>query len=280
MSVHSRSTRHAGMSGSAGCRQGLPMKKRKGLKIIFALIVLVGALAAVMMFSPLFLLSEIQVSETESYTSEEIIRISGLQKGDNAVRYIGGGILHLLNLRMGGIEKRVENLPRIKSAEVRYQHPGMVSITVTERNAIAWIRHMGYYLLVDEEGNVMDVSSELYGAYPEIRGVKLSKYTLGKKIETEKPEKLEWLVALLKSLELVDNDPYHRLGEVLDWVDFLQDKELFLSLDGRLTAKVEVDDDLTYRLSYLKELYYNYIKPEEKGMIDFFDKKYARFIAE
>jgi len=63
-------------------------------------------------------------------------------------------------------------------------------------------------------------------------------------------------------------------------VDFLQDKELFLSLDERITARVKLDDELTYRLSYLKELYYNYIKPEEKGMIDFFDQKYARFIAE
>jgi len=43
---------------------------------------------------------------------------------------------------------------------------------------------------------------------------------------------------------------------------------------------MELDDRITYHLSYLKELYYNYIKPEEKGMIDFFDEKYARFIAE
>jgi hypothetical protein len=63
-------------------------------------------------------------------------------------------------------------------------------------------------------------------------------------------------------------------------VDFLQSKELYLSLDERITARIELNDELTYRLSYLKELYYNYIKPEEKGMVDFFDEKYARFIVE
>lgn len=256
------------------------MKKRAGLKIIFALVILIGVLAAVMMFSPLFLLSDIQVNAIESYTADEIIQVSGLAKGENAIRYIGGSIQHTLNLRMGKVEQRVQNLPRIKSAEVRYQFPGTVSITITERNAIAWIRHMGNYLLVDEQGYVMEVSSALNDLYPEIRGVQLDKYTLGKKIGTEESEKLKWLMVLLRSLELVDDDPYHKLGEVLDWVDFLQEQELFMSLDERITAKVKVDDELTYRLSYLKELYYNYIKPEEKGMIDFFDEKYARFIAE
>ncbi len=257
------------------------MRKRSGLKGLFIFIILTGVLAAVIVFSPLFLLSDIQVVNTLThYGPEKIIQESGLEKGENALRFIGGSLKHLLDFRMGKTETLVESLPWVESAEIRYQIPGTVHITITERNAIAWVRYMSDYLLIDEQGYVMEVSSALDGNYPEIRGVRLSKYTLGKKIETEKPEKLEWLVALLKSLELVDNDPYHRLGEVLDWVDFLQDRELFVSLDGRITAKVQLGDDLTFRLSYLKELYYNYIKPEEKGMIDFFDEKYARFIAE
>lgn len=256
------------------------MRKHSGLKVLFVFIILTGVLAAVIVFSPLFLLSDIRVNALTHYSPDDIREKSGLEEGENALRYIGGSVQHVLSFRMGKVETQVESLPWVKSAEIRYQIPGTVHITVTERNAIAWVRYMGDYLLVDEQGYVMEVSSALDGSYPEIRGVRLDKYTLGKEIETEKPEKLEWLVALLKSLELVDDDPYHRLGEVLDWVDFLQDRELFLSLDGRITAKVKLDDELTYRLSYLKELYYNYIKPEERGMIDFFDEKYARFIAE
>ncbi len=256
------------------------MKKRAGLKILFVFVVLTGILAAVIVFSPLFLLSDIQVNASTKYTCDDIIRESGLEKGDNALRFIGGNLKQLFRFRMGKVETRVENLPWVKSAEIRYQFPGTVHITVAERTAIAWVRYMEAYLLIDEQGYVLEVSSALDDHYPEIRGVQLSKYTRGKKIETEKPEKLEWLVKLLKTLELVDDDPYHSLGEVLDWVDFLQEKELFVSLDGRITAKIKLDDDLTYKLSYLKELYYNYIKPEEKGMIDFFDEKYARFIAE
>jgi cell division protein FtsQ len=256
------------------------MKKRSGLKKLFICIIFTGVLAAVIVFSPLFLMSDFQVNTLVHYTPENIRKESGLEPGENALRFIGGSIEHLLAFRMGKAEAQVESLPWVKSAEIRYQIPGTVHITVTERNAIAWIRYMSDYLLIDEEGYVLEVSSALDGNYPEIRGVRLNRYTLGKKIETEKPEKLDWLVVLLKSLELVDSGPYQKIGEVLDWVDFLQDKELFLSLDERITARVKLDDELTYRLSYLKELYYNYIKPEEKGMIDFFDEKYARFIAE
>lgn len=256
------------------------MKKRRGLKVIFIIIIFTGAFAAVMFFSPLLLLSDIQVNELTHYTADDIIRISGLEKGENALRYLGGSIKSLLRLRMEKAESQVENLPWVKSAEIKYYFPNTVQINITERNAIAWIRHMSNFLLIDEEGYVMEVASALNETYPEIRGVQLNKFSLGQKIETEKPEKIDGLVQLLQSLEQVDQGPYLKLGEVLDWVDFLEEKELYLSLDERITAKIELDDKLTYRLSYLKELYYNYIKPEEKGMIDFFDEKYARFIAE
>lgn len=256
------------------------MRKHKGFKYFFVFIIITGVLAAVMMFSPLLLLSDISVNDLSHYTAEEIIQNSGLEIGENTLHYFGGSFQELFGLRLGDIERRVENLPWVRTAEIRYHFPGTVQMTITERNAIAWVRHMGSYLLIDEEGYVMEVASSLDDRYPEIRGVQLDKFALGKKMETEKPEKIEWLIQLLQSLEQVDQGPYPSLGEVLDWVDFLQEKELYLSLDGRITAKVELDDQLTYRLSYLKELYYNYIRPGEKGMIDFFDEKYARFIAE
>ena len=142
---------------------------------------------------------------------------------------------------------------------------------------------MSNFLLIDEEGYVMEVTSKLDEQYPEIRGIELSKFTLGEKIETEKPEKIGWLIQLLQSFEQVDSmnrNSGQKLMDVLNWVDFPSDKEIYMSLDNRITAKIKLDDEVTYRLSYLKELYYNYIKPEEKGMVDFFDEKYARFIAE
>lgn len=257
------------------------MKKSKsGLKFFLTITFMIGCMAAVVMFSPLLLLSDISVNEAKHYTAEDIIRISGIEKGKNAVYYLGGSFTHLLNLRMGQAEARVENLPWIKTAEIRYYFPDKVYIAVTERNAVAWIRYMSNYLLIDEDGYVMEVSSELDEQYPEIRGVQLSRFNLGGKIETKEPEKITGLVKLLQSLEQIDEPSGRKLGEVLDWIDFPKDSELFLSLDGRITAKMELDDEITYHLSYLKELYYNYIKPEEKGMIDFFDDKYARFIAE
>lgn len=260
--------------------QGEKSVKGKAVTLIFVLIVLVGGMAAVLLFSPLLLLSEIYVNETINYTAEEIIEASGIQKGENAVNYLGGSFSHLIRLRMGIPEKNIDKLPWIKSSEVKYVFPGKVYITVTERNAIAWIRYFGNYLLVDEEGYVLDIAAELDDRHPEIRGVQLDKFTLGNKIQTKEPEKISMLVQLLQSLNAVDVNSPQKLVEVLDWVDIPENKELYLSLDNRITAKIKMDDELIYRLSYLKELYYNYIKLEERGMIDFFDNKYARFVAE
>jgi len=254
--------------------------KGNGIKNVLVLMIFAGCMAAVLLFSPLLLMSEIHVSETVNYSAEEIIEASGIHTGENAINYLGGSLMHLVSSRMGTAERNIEKLPWIRTAEVKFVFPGKVNITVTERNAIAWIRYFGNYLLVDEEGYVLDVATELDDRYPEIRGVQLDKFVLGEKIKTKEPEKINVVVQFLQGLNAVDMNTPQKLVEVLDWVDIPENKELYLSLDNRITAKIKMDSELVYRLSYLKELYYNYIKPEERGMIDFFDNKYARFIAE
>ena len=52
-------------------------------------------------------------------------------------------------------------------------------------------------------------------------------------------------------------------------IDFSENDELYMSLDRRIAARVNLDSELTYRLSLLKEIYYNHIKKEEKGIVDF-----------
>jgi len=255
-------------------------KKNKGFTYFITFLIIILGLAAVMMFSPLFLLSQITVDEISHYTKEDIIKVSGIEKGQNALKYLGGSIHHLLQMRMGKAEKYVENLPWVKSAHIQYQFSGVVNISIIERNAIAWIKYMGNYLLVDEEGVVLEVSTELDERYPEIRGLKPDKYAIGKTIEIEKPERITWLVQLLKSLEHVDRDSSQSLVAALDWIDFSENDELYMSLDRRITARVNLNSELTYRLSLLKEIYYNHIKKEEKGIVDFFGDKYARFIPE
>ncbi|NLG89332.1 MAG: FtsQ-type POTRA domain-containing protein [Clostridiaceae bacterium] len=255
-------------------------KNNRGFTVLISILLIILGLAAVIIFSPLFLLSQITVDEISKYTKEDIIRVSGIEKGQNALKYVGGSIEHLLQMRMGKAEKYVENLPWVKSAVIQYKFSGVVHISVIERNAIAWIKYMGNYLLVDEEGVVLEVSTELDERYPEIRGLKPDKYTIGKIIEIEKPERITWLVQLLRSLEHVDRDSPQSLVAALDWIDFSENDELYMSLDGRIAARVNLDSELTYRLSLLKEIYYNHIKKEEKGMVDFFGDKYARFIPE
>jgi cell division protein FtsQ len=158
-------------------------KSNKGFTFFITVLLIILGLAAVMMFSPLFLLSQIKVDDISRYTKDDIINVSGIEKGQNAMKYLGGSMRHLLQMRMGKAEKYVENLPWVKSAFIQFQFSGVVHISVIERNPIAWIKYMGNYLLVDEEGVVLEVSTQLDERYPEIRGLKPEKYTIGKMIE-------------------------------------------------------------------------------------------------
>ena len=100
-------------------------KKGKGrlIKSIFILLVLIGSLAAVLMFSPLLLLSDIHADEAVNYTADEIIEAAGIEKGENAIKYLGGSFNHLVNLRMGAAESNINKLPWLNSLKLNMCFP-------------------------------------------------------------------------------------------------------------------------------------------------------------
>lgn len=76
-------------------------KSNKGFTFFITVLLIILGLAAVMMFSPLFLLSQIKVDDISRYTKDDIINVSGIEKGQNAMKYLGGSMRHLLQMRMG-----------------------------------------------------------------------------------------------------------------------------------------------------------------------------------
>ena len=116
-----------------------------------------------------FAVKEINAVAGSVLSQSQILEWAGLAVGDN---------LFSFNLRQ--VQKKLEKVALIKSAEVKRVLPDKVSIHVVERNAVARLGRAsgGIQLLVDDEGYIVRKSFRA-GQYPAIIGVNVSELTLG-----------------------------------------------------------------------------------------------------
>lgn len=100
-----------------------------------------------------FQLRQIAVVTQGPLGAEEIVTQSGLHDGMN-----------MLMISLANVRHLVEALPQVKSARVERSYPGLITITVRQREPVAWLecpqqsvpaKSRGVYCMLDENGCVM-----------------------------------------------------------------------------------------------------------------------------
>ncbi|MCF4006287.1 FtsQ-type POTRA domain-containing protein [Corynebacterium uropygiale] len=107
------------------------------------LIILILALVAVLLWSPLCAIRTITVEGAEHSTQEEIVAASGIHEGDN-----------LLRLDSTGAAQGVAALPWTRSVTVSRDFPSTATIRITERQAPLYREENGVASLIDENGDI------------------------------------------------------------------------------------------------------------------------------
>lgn len=107
------------------------VKKRKVSKSFLFLLAafLFFSILGYYMASPLAKIDAITVSGNAQLSSEEILRIAGLESG-----------MHLWRFPLGAGEDKLTANPWIEQCKVSWQFPNAVSITVVERQAVAVVK--------------------------------------------------------------------------------------------------------------------------------------------
>lgn len=165
-------------------------KKIKRIKNIvkwtsILLIIIGGTVFA--MVSPIFNIQEIYVSENENVSSETIISLSGLSKGQNIFRFFANHI-----------EEQIKEEPYIQSAEVKRSFPNAIQIKVKERKRRFSIEFMNGYAYINNQGYILEISNDKVGL-PVIQGISTSdeKIVAGNRLEEEDLEKLETVIQIM-----------------------------------------------------------------------------------
>lgn len=172
------------------------MIKRAAGNIAFGGLIVVGVLLTLYYA---FLLSDIVVVGNETYSSEYIIKESGLRYGQ-----------HMLTVNLDEAEAMIEDDPYLQVDSITYIFPARVRIAVTERKEVAGIIGLDYNVIIDDSGYVLamgagtDISKLL-----QVTGVNMTGFQLGQRLGEGDDFSTATLITMIEKLE-----EYNLMGNI------------------------------------------------------------------
>lgn len=176
------------------------MRRRKRKMNLYGLVVilLVLTVGITVSYTFLFNINEIRVSgESDQYTAEEIVKASGISKGDN-----------LLRLNTAQSEQNIlDNLLYIETAVVDRDFPSSLEITVSKCIPAYNVNYSAGTLLISRKGKILADNGFITEGLPIIYGYEPSVTTPGSMIETEDEQKGDAFTDLIEMIGLSSEYP-------------------------------------------------------------------------
>jgi len=169
---------------------------------VAAAVVLIVALAVFFLLrAPFFAVTEIQVTNTHDYAPEEIVSLSGLEPGGN-----------IFLAPLAAAREKLLAEKNIRDVFIRRIYPGIVHVTVFEREPRARLRHGRGDVLeetIDEQAEILgELKRRPHERLPEVTGLEVDS---GRVVpEQEKAE----LILLLSALDRSGIEKLLRIEEI------------------------------------------------------------------
>ena len=167
-------------------------RKKRRIKFVVKLgvFLLIAGAVVFLLKSPFFNVKNFRVEGNSYYTDEEILVMGNCKTGGNI--FIG--------IDTGDIRSRLEKDAYMSSVKVKRVRPDTVKIQLEERKQTAAIVYGEKYVVVDGDGVVLRKT----GVMPEItvlKGLTISKLSVGEKVETEEKVLLRQTLQMLSVME-------------------------------------------------------------------------------
>lgn len=251
------------------------MKIKKRMKIILIVILSLCTIVAFLL-SPVFNLKTINVTGAEFYTQEEIKESADSLKNQNyfIALFQNTPFSHLDYLFKGRLYATEQQLlfdkPYLKSVKVSFASPGAAEIEVTERIPAFFVKSGDEYLLVDSEGFVLEaIPPEEKKAYPVVEGIETADYKVGNTLAGGGTD-----LQLALAIKICNGMNQTQLSDgIVDIVDVSDTEQVWMFVKPSLSICFGDDQDLSIKLSVLKEILASGYDGNSDGVIDFTNGK-------
>lgn len=166
-------------------------RKNYTLRLVVFILVIIGIF--ILLRSPLFYVTEIEVAGNKFYTPAQVIEMSGLETGKNM----------FFEIKTRPARDKLLETPYIRLANVKKIPMGRLLVELTERIEYAAVPYEGEYGLIDNEGLVLSMSDKLPNL-PLLEGMAVKEIEPGKPLKIEQAYLLSDTLELLRAVELTD----------------------------------------------------------------------------
>lgn len=238
-------------------------KKKKRRRMISRIGIAVLVLLAIV-FAPtiFFQVSKINVTGDTRYTSEQLIKSTGVKQGDN---------MFFLDTKQIAADLKDE-YPYLDTVKLRRKLPSTLQIEVSDRTAALSIEQNGKYLILDMSGKVLEKTKSVAKGTAKVTGVPMKGLHVGDTVDEDKYGKA---ASVMKLLELTDQ---YGMKKHIKTIDVEKAYDVRVTYDKRYTILLGAleESNLEHKIQFLKAILKEPSLPES-GVIDLTDEKEARY---
>lgn len=229
-------------------------RRRKNMLGYYILVaVLTVIIFAVLSVTLMFNVREVVISGlgASSYKEEDIIRSSGIVKGDNLVR------MNTDKIR----EAMLADLTFIDDVEIKKNYPNGIQISITPSVGTAYVECQGGYMLVSRSWRIIGHTEQ-----PEdksiivVNGFDCESNEEKTVMASKDPDKDEALRSILHEIESQD------MKNMVS-VDISDKYDVVLNYDNRIKIKIEKPNDIEYKLRYAYKIITDELRENKNGYL-------------
>ncbi len=231
--------------------------------IVFLLLVLVTI--SVVMGLQLFRVREVVVEGCDQRDPLAVAELAGVDYEES-----------IFKLRFREIRQRIDASPYFEVEQIGLLLPDRLRIQVHERAERAVIEFAGSFVVLDEEGFIVERRDVLGDTtVPVVTGMLVTNYSVGEQIESEDPKQLSALQIILA--ELIEQDASHLISEI----NVSEVSDLSMVTTNGIRVKLGNFEDMDEKIRWLRAtLPVLLSEGHEGGTLNLSTGKNASFLAE
>jgi len=231
-------------------------KRRKQRRLTFRLAFFVFMLVAIGTVVSIFVFFKVEKFEVQGktiYSSEQIISMSGIKKGQN-----------LLGINKKAAELAICNkLPYIKSADIELQPLSTVIIHIVQDEPVGIAQNNGQFIIFDKNLKVLEIlQNNNTKNLTVIKGLNITSSIVGKSLNAAGEQ-----LTLLKNFYNAVYE-YNLDKSKINSFNITDEYQLVIKYDNRIDIIIGTQTNIDFKIKMAKYLLTNEIGKTEKGNLD------------
>lgn len=219
------------------------MKKRRNFFKFILLILLISLGGVLALKTNFFIIDKIEIIGNNKIQKEDLITASSINSGEN-----------IFKVSIKSAEENIKKIPYTKDIKIKRKFPRKIIMEILERKEIAQIKDISSFIIIDNEGNILELKDIENENLPIIIGLEIDNIIQGDNIfsEMDLDLKVEFIregydIGLLDQIKQID-------VEDIDNVSIKTNDDINIAF-GKL-------NNVRYKLNLLDSTL-DYIKDEE-----------------